>query len=115
MNVLRNDFSPDIGDWRRLSILYPFLNLPQARVQADRKGIFTRHLHTVIFLRIVRSRDLHGSLEAVIGGTEIYHRRGAETDVVHISASIGYSFHEIFMNLRGRKPAVAPDQDFISF
>ena len=114
MNILENDLSPLLGHRGRPAALYPFLDLPEAGIQTDREGVLPGDLHSVIFLGIVRCRDLDRGLEPVVGGSEIYHRGRAETDVIDISAGVGYSFHKIFVDLRRGCPAVAADKNLVS-
>ena len=100
MNILGNDPPPLLGHRGRPAALYPFLDLPKTGIQTDREGVLPGDLHSVIFLRIVRCRDLDRGLEPVVGGSEIDHRGRAETYVIDISAGVGDSLYEIFMNLR---------------
>ena len=101
------------GGRRRFSLLDPGLDLAQSCIQAHRKGILTRDLHPIVFSRIVRSRNLDGSLVAVIRRPEIHQRRAAQADVVHIRTRIRNALDEIIMNLGRGNPAVTAHQDLV--
>ena len=93
--------------------LDPVTDLPETCVEADRKCILPGNLHSVVFCRIVRSRDLHRSLEAIVCSTEIHHRGRAETYVIYICSGICESFEKVFVNLRRRDSGVSADKHLV--
>ena len=96
----------------RTALFDPLLNLAQARVEADGKGVLTRYFHTVVLGRVMRCGNLHRSLEAVVCRAEVHHRRAAKANVVHVGAGIGNALEQIIMNLLRRCPAVPSYQNF---
>ncbi len=113
MNILEDDLPSLFGDRGRPAALDPLLDLSEAGIQADRKGVLPGNLHSVILFWIVGGRNLYRGLEPIVGGSEINHRGSAEANVIDIGAGIGDSFQKIFMNLRRRETTVATHKDLV--
>ena len=79
--------------------LNPLLDLSESCVEAYRKRILTRNLEAVVFCRIMRRCDLHRSLEAIVGSSEVNHRSGAQSDIINIGTCVGKTFEKILMDL----------------
>ena len=52
-------------------------------------------------------------MESILGSTEIYHRRGAEADVINICTCISYTLEKIIMYLVRRDSAIPSYQDLV--
>ena len=94
--------------------LDPFLDLAKSSVISYRKSILTRHLHTVVLSRIVRSCDLYRGLETIKCSAEIHHRSSAQSCIIHICTCIGYTFEQILMNLVRRHSCISSYKHLVS-
>ena len=97
------------------AFFYPGLDLAEAGVKPDGKGVLAGNLHSVVLRGIVRCGDLHGCLVAIFGGAEVHQRSAAEADVVDIRAGIGDALDQIVVHLGRGYAAVAADQHLVRF
>ena len=107
--------SSSFGSHRaRSALVYPLFDLPQSGIEAYGCGIDGRNLHSIVFARIVRSRNLHRCAESVVCRTEIYHRRGAESYVINICPSVVYAPDHCIVHLVRGQAAVSSQQHLVS-
>ena len=101
------------GDRGLTAFFDPFLDLAEAGIVTDRQGVLAGDLHSVVLGRVVRGRDLHGGVEAVVRSGEIDHRSAAQADVVDICAGIRDALQEVVVDLVRRDAAVAAHEDLV--
>ena len=77
----------------RPAFFYPLFNLPETGIEAYGKRVLAGDLHAVVLSGIMRRRDLHGGLVAIVGGAEIDKRSTTEADVIDIRTCIRNTFN----------------------
>ena len=114
MDVHRMNLTLLLGYRCRTLLVYPRLNPAKSAVEAHRQSLLARNLHAVIFSGIMRSGNLHGCVEAIIGRGEIDHRRRRESQIVDVRTGTGNALEQRVVNLRGRHSAVPSHRYFLS-
>jgi hypothetical protein len=61
----------------------------------------------------VGSRNLDGGLVTIIGRSEIYQRRAAEADIVHVCTGVRDTLEKIVVDFLAGETAVASYKDFV--